>query len=63
MKNFRCIYVIEAYTNTGELTMRRFARNKRTAERIRRQCKKGEPDIRKLHHGEREFVNIADVEG
>lgn len=40
MKNFRTIYIVEAITEDGELVMRRFARNKKIAEKIARQCKK-----------------------
>ena len=40
MKKFRTIYIVEAITEDGELVMRRFARNKKIAEKIARQCKK-----------------------
>lgn len=59
---FRCIYQIESITRSGELVMRRFARNKRTAEKIARQCKRGEVDIRKLPKREHCFVNRLEVE-
>lgn len=60
---FRVIYIIEAYTDNGELVMRRFARNKRTAEKIARQCKKAEADIRKAQKAEHSYIAPADVEG
>ena len=59
MKNFRCIYVIESFSNDGELLMRRFARNKRTAEKV---APKG-AEIRKLQKCEHHWVNPADIEG
>ena len=62
-KTFRCIYMIESFTNDGELVMRRFGRNKKTAEKIARQCKKGEITTRKLQKCEHSWVNPEDVEG
>lgn len=63
MKSFRVIYIIEAFTDSGELVMRRFARNKRTAEKIAKQCKKAEADIRKAQKQEHYCINPAFVEG
>ena len=63
MKNFRCIYIIEAFTDNGELKMRRFTRNKRTAEKVARQCKSAEATIRKAQKAEHFYINPADVEG
>ena len=62
MKNFRTIYEVQAFTNNGDLTMRRFARNKRTAEKIAK-ATKNEVGIRKLSKVEHQFINIEDVEG
>ena len=63
MKKFRTIYIVEAITNDGELVMRRFARNKKAAEKIARQCKKADSVIRKLQKAEHNFINPEDVEG
>jgi hypothetical protein len=60
---YRCIYIIESFTVDGELVMRRFARNKRTAEKIARQCKRGIPFVRKVQKREHIYINPADVEG
>ena len=43
--------------------MRRFARNKKIAEKIARQCKKAEPVIRKALKYEHNWINSEDVEG
>jgi hypothetical protein len=63
MKKFRCIYIVEAFTDDGEMTMRRFARNMRTAERLAKKCKKGTPVMRKALKEEHHWINPADVEG
>ena len=63
MKKFRTIYIVEAITEDGELVMRRFARNKKIAEKIARQCKKAESVIRKAHKVEHNWINSEDVEG
>ena len=63
MKKFRTIYIVEAITEDGELAMRRFARNKKIAEKIARQCKKAESVIRKAQKDEHNWINPEDVEG
>lgn len=63
MKKFRTIYIVEAFTEYGELVMRRFARNKEIAEKIARQCKKAESVIRKASKTEHSWINPEDVEG
>lgn len=67
MKKFRTIYIVEAITEGGELVIRRFARNKKIAEQIARQCakqhKEVEPEIRKAQKVEHYWINPDDVEG
>ena len=63
MKKFRTIYIVEAITEDGELVMRRFARNKKIAEKIARQCKKAKFVIRKARKDEHNWINMEDVEG
>ena len=63
MKKFRTIYIVEAINEDGELVMRRFARNKKIAEKIARQCKKSESVIRKAQKAEHNWINLEDVEG
>lgn len=61
MKNVRVIYMIEEFTRDGELTCRRFARNKKTAERIARGLVK--PYIHRLRKYEWQFVDFRTLEG
>ena len=56
----RVIYMIEEYTETGNLVFRRFARNKKTAGRIAKDGKA--PIIRKLQKAEMGWVNKKEVE-
>ena len=63
MKKFRTIYIVEAITEEGELVMRRFARNKKIAEKIARQCKKAKSVIRKAQKDEHNWIAAEDVEG
>lgn len=63
MKKFRTIYIVEAFTEDGELVMRRFARNKKVAENIAKQSNKAEPSIRKTRKDEHNWIAIEDVEG
>lgn len=63
MKKFRTIYIVEAITEDGELVMRRFARNKKIAEKIARRCKKAESVIRKAQKVEHNWTNSEDAEG
>ena len=63
MKKFRTIYIVEAITEEGELVMRRFARNKKIAEKIARQCKKAESVIIKAQKDEHRWINPEDVDG
>ena len=63
MKKFRTIYIVEAITEDGDLVMRRFARNKKIAEKIAKQCKQAEPIIRKTRKDEHNWIATEDVEG
>lgn len=63
MKKFRTIYIVEAFTEDGELFMRRFARNKKIAEKIARHCKKADSVITKARNDEHDWINLEDVEG
>ena len=63
MKKFRTIYTVEATTEDGELVMRRFARNKKIAEKIEKKYKKAESVIRKAQKVEHNWINSEDVEG
>lgn len=57
----RKIYMIEAFSETGDLLMRRFAANKKTAERIAKPY--GEKAVVRLtQKAEWEWINKADVE-
>lgn len=56
----RTIYMIEEYTEDGDLVFRRFARNRKTAERIAKEGKA--PIIRKLQKAEMGWVNTKEVE-
>lgn len=51
--NYRVIYMLESYTESGDLVYRLFAANKRTAEKMIRE-RKGSPApvIRKLSKSE-----------
>lgn len=60
--NFRCIYIIESYTNTGDLMVRRFARNRRTADKIANLCNADEVTVRKAQKAEHYYINPSDVE-
>ena len=58
----RIIYIIEEITEDGELLQRRFARNKKTADKIVKQI--GEfAYCRPLSKNEMSFVNPEWVEG
>lgn len=62
----RVIYEVMVVTEWGEVVTRRFARNKRIAERIASKYKDyGEDfiDIRKLSKHDMQFVALADIEG
>lgn len=63
MKKFRTIYIVEAVTEDGDLVIRRFARNKKTAENIAKQCNQAEPVIRKTRKDEHNWISDEDVEG
>ena len=63
MKNFRTIYMVEGYAEVGLLVMRRFARNKKTAERIANSYPNLETLINKLRKCENQFVDPDVVEG
>ena len=55
----RVIYMIEEFTNDGDLVFRRFARNKKAAQRIARGA---DAVIRKLSRSEMSWVT-GDIEG
>ena len=58
----RVIYMIEEFTNDGDLVFRRFARNKKVAQRI---AKDGNADavvVRELSRSEMDWVT-GDIEG
>lgn len=58
----RVIYMIEEITDEGDLVSRRFARNKRTADRIVRKAENG-ASVRKLQKSEMAWVRREDIEG
>ena len=59
----RVIYMIECFTQDGDLEFRRFAHTKRIAERIKRKNNSTEYVVaRKLNKNEHRFVNPYDVE-
>lgn len=57
----RVIYMIEEITDQGDLVSRRFARNKKTADRIAREAESG-ASVRKLQKAEMMWVRREDVE-
>ena len=62
MKKFRTIYIIEAYAEIGLLVARRFASNKKTAERIANNYPHSQTLVYKLRKSEHQFVNPDIVE-
>ena len=71
MGKFRVIYVIEAFDcnvveYTSEVTVRRYARNKKTAEKIVKQIRAKHPgadvSFHPVHKPDHCWVNPADVE-
>ena len=59
----RVIYMIEGFTQAGDLVFRRYAHTKRIAERIKRKNNSTEYVVaRKLNKNEHCFVNPDDVE-
>lgn len=58
----RKIYMIEAYTRCGDLTARRYARNKRTAERIAKQYKDHDVMVRETGEDEHGWIDLSIVE-
>lgn len=60
-KMIRVIYMIEEITDEGDLVSRRFARNKRTADRIARKAENG-ASVRKLQKSEMVWVRREDIE-
>ena len=61
---YRTIYMIEVITEHGDLLARRYAANKKTAERIGKQYKKYTDgiDIRKTRKADWEYINKNWVE-
>lgn len=61
---FRKIFMVEVYSNEGDLVERRYAANMRTAERIARENKEHKDGIiiRLLGKDEHDFVNPDWVE-
>lgn len=62
MKNYRVIYQIEVITEEGQLIARRYARNKRAAEKIARKYNSEESVVRKMQKAEHSWINPAWVE-
>lgn len=60
---YRCIYKVEVITLDGALVMRRYARNKRVATRIAKQCKRDGVIVTKLAPCEHYWVNPDWIEG
>ena len=63
MKKFRTIYMVEGYAEIGELVFRRFARNRKTAERIAKNYPDLETLVLKLRKCEQQYVEPDTVEG
>ena len=63
MKKFRTIYIVEACMENGELVTRRFARNRKTAERIANNYPNLETLVRKLRKCEHQYVEPNTIEG
>ena len=63
MEKFRTIYLVEGYEEIGELIFRRFARNKKTAERIANNYPNLGTLVRKLRKCEHQYVDPDTVEG
>lgn len=63
MKKFRTIYMVEGYAEIGELVFRRFARNRKTAERIANNYPDLETLVLKLRKCEHKYVEPDTVEG
>ena len=62
-KIMRVIYMIEGFTQDGDLEFRRFAHTKRIANHIERENKTTKyVDVRKLNKNEHCFVSPDDVE-
>ena len=62
-KIMRVIYMIEGFTQAGDLVFRRYAQTKRIAERIKRKNNSTKyVDVRKLNKNEHCFVSPDDVE-
>lgn len=57
----RTIYQIEAYTEDSDIKARRYARNKKTADRIARMYDNA--NVRELRKAEHEFVSPEWIEG
>lgn len=62
MKKYRTIYVVEAYTKEGERVTRRFARNKKVAEKIERQYRGYEMYVLPVHPPDFIYIDPKDVE-
>lgn len=62
MKKFRTIYMIEGYAEIGLLVVRRFAKKKKTAERIANNYPNLETLVLKLRKNDHQFVDPNFVE-
>ena len=60
---FRTIYIIYALGDGGEVVALRFARNKKIAKKIARQCRSAYVFIREASSNERLWIDLEDVEG
>ena len=65
MTTFRTIYAIECFTSDGDLKIRRYARNKKTAEKIVKQlsARYDYTEITLTHPSIRYLINPEWVEG
>lgn len=66
MREYRTIYMVEVFNeDCTDIIVRRFARNKKIAEKIARELKKlyGEPEITKLLKSDYWFIDMTSIEG
>lgn len=67
MKNYRTIYMVEAYSDDYDVIIRRFARNNKVAQKIEAETKKNKKvaDVTTRKLNKRDFfcIDMAAVEG
>lgn len=64
-RGYRTIYMVEVFNDDcTDIIIRRFARNKKLAERIARELNKlyGEPEITKLLKSDYQYIDMRAVE-